>query len=394
MGVKMKRVAWAIAAIAIAAGVVRASAPKPVAVSTAEVTRGALAVALRVEGRTRLRARYAVAAPVGGKLERITLEPGDEVAAGAPLARIVPRDPAPLDARARAEAAARQRGTAAARARAAVAIEEARAAHDFARTELARMEQLAQGGSVPPHDVEKARQEERIRGQALESTRLAAQVAAFELEQASAALGRAGSADARDAVTVSSPIGGRVLRVTQRDGIVAAGAPLLDVADPALVEVVVDALTTDAARIPPGARVKLEGWGGEAALGGRVRLVEPSAFTKVSALGVEEQRVPVIIDLDEPARAAGGLGDGYRIEARIALWEGDAVVRVPLAALFREGDRWAVFTVAGGKAARRLITLGHRGVEEAEVLDGLAPGDRVIAYPGDQVADGAAVKAR
>jgi HlyD family secretion protein len=389
---KVKTIIWLLVGLLLAGATVRALVPKPTAVGLVDVTRGPLRVTLTEDARTRVKARYTIVAAVNGVLERIALEPGAAVEAGSALARIAPRDAAPLDARARAEALARRDEAAAAGRRAGVAIEEAAVAHDFARAELGRTQRLADGGSISPHDVEVALKEERVRATALASARFGAEVAASELELANATLGT-GAARAREIVTVPAPARGRILRVVQREGVVAAGATLLELADPASLEVVVELLTTDAARVPPAAAVTLRGWGGEGTLHGRVRLVEPSAFTKVSALGVEEQRVPVVIDLDAPAPGVA-LGDGFRIEAEIALWSADTVTKVPVSALFRQGDRWAVFAVAGGHASRRVVEIGHRNGDEAEVVSGLAPSDRVISYPLDTLADGAAVVAR
>jgi HlyD family secretion protein len=358
------------------------------------VTSGPLRVTVTEEGRTRVKARYTISAPVNGVLERIVLDPGAAVAAGAPLARIAPRDAAPLDARARNEAVARRSEAAAAQRRAAVAIEEAKVSHDFAEAELARVRQLAEGGTLPPHDLEVARKDERVRATDLESARFGAQVAASELELANATLGLAGAGRAHEIVTVTAPTKGLILRVVQRDGVVSAGASLLELADPASLEVVVDLLTTDAAGIPAGAGVSLRDWGGPGALHGHVRLVEPSAFTKISALGVEEQRVPVVIDLDDHAPPGKNLGDGFRIEVEITLWESAAVTKIPVAALFRDGDKWAAFAVVQGRASRRELTVGHRNGDEAELLAGLAAGDQVVAYPVDTLTDGARVVPR
>ncbi len=391
---KLKKVLWLLVIAVVVAATVRALIPKPAAVAMVPVTRGPLRVTLTEEARTRVKARYTVFSPVNGALERITLDPGASVEAGAPLARIAPRDAAPLDARARNEAVARRSEAGAARRRASVSIEEATVAHDFANAELERAQKLAESGSLPPHDLEVARKDERVRATELESARFGAEVAGYELELANATLGLAGAGRTHEIVTVAAPTRGRIFRVVQREGVVSAGSALLELADPAALEVVVDLLTTDAARVPPDAAVALRDWGGEGALRGHVRLVEPSAFTKVSALGVEEQRVPVVIALDDHAPPGRNLGDGFRIEAEITLWEAEAVTRVPVAALFRDGDHWAAFAVAGGRASRRTLELGHRNADLAEVLSGLAAGDQVIAYPVDTLADGAKVVPR
>lgn len=391
---KLKMAAWILAALAVVALAVRALLPKPTAVSLVPVTVGPLRVTLTEEARTRVMARYTVYSPVNGALERIKLDPGASVEAGALLARIAPRDAAPLDARARNEAVARRNEATAARRRATVTIEEAKVAHDFAKAELSRVQKLVEGGSLPPRDLEVARKDERVRATELESARFGAEVAGYELELANATLGLAGAGSSHEAVSVSAPTRGRILRVLQREGVVSPGTALLELADPSLLEVVVDLLTTDAARIPRDARVLLRDWGGEGTLRGHVRLVEPSAFTKVSALGVEEQRVPVIVDLDDREKVGDRLGDGFRIEVEITLWEAESVTRVPVSALFRDGDHWAAFLVAGGRASRRALAIGHKNSDVAEVLEGLAAGDQVIAYPVDTLVEGAKVVPR
>jgi HlyD family secretion protein len=385
---------WLVVVVIVGAGGARALAPKPAIVNVAEVTRGPLRVTLREEGRTRVKARYTVVAPVNGALERITLDPGSAVDVGAPLAKIAPRDAAPLDARSRGEALARRVAAEAAQRRAQIAITQATTAHDFARAELDRTQRLADGGNLPPRDLEVARNEERVRAGEIESARLGAEMARAEVELANATLQRPGADRGHEIITVTAPIRGRIFRVIQREGLVAAGASLLELADPAALEIVVEMLTADAAALPPAATVALRGWGGASTLHGRVRRVEPSAFTKISALGVEEQRVPVVIDLDDPAQPGATLGDGFRVEAEIDLWDAESAIRMPVSALFRDGASWAVFVVANGKAARRRVEIGHRNGEEAEVISGLAAGERVIAYPSDTLAEGAAVVAR
>jgi HlyD family secretion protein len=379
-------------AVVIAAA--RGLRPKPTPVSVVEVTRGPLRITLREEGRTRVKSRFTIVAPVSGALERIDVDPGFKVAVGAPLARIAPRDPAPLDGRARSEAVARLRAAEAAQQRARIAIEQATAAHEFARIELERTQRLVDGGNLPPRDLEVARNEQRARAGELESARFSAEVARSEVALAAATLQKPGAGSGRDLVTVAAPTSGLVLRVIQREGIVAAGASLLELGDPGSLEIVVEMLTADAAGLPPAAKVALRGWGGAGTLDGHVRRVEPSAFTKVSALGVEEQRVPVVIDLDDPAKPGPALGDGFRIEAEIDLWGAESVLRLPVPALFRDGDHWTVFVVANGKAARRRVEVGHRNGDEAEVIAGLVAAERVIAYPSDTLAEGAAVVAR
>jgi HlyD family secretion protein len=235
-----------------------------------------------------------------------------------------------------------------------------------------------------------------MRAEELTSAEFAGKVATEEVRIARVALGRDGEGAARDKhVDVLAPASGRILRVQQKSaGVVQAGAPLLEVGDPAALEIVVDLLTTDAVQVPPGTPVVLQGWGGAAALSGRVRRTEPSAFTKPSALGVDEQRVNVVIALVDPRERWASLGDGYRVEARLVLWRGEDILQVPQGAVFRRGDGWAVFRVDGGVSRLVPVTIGHRGEANVEILAGLSPGEQVAVHPGDRVKDGARVEAR
>jgi len=371
-----------------------------VPVEVAEVTRGPLRVTVDEEGETRVRERFVVAAPTLGRLLRIELDEGDAVEAGAVVARIVP---SPLDPR--DEAAARARVEAAeAQLRAAEARRTyAEAALAQARRDAERADRLRAAGTIS----EGAREQARLElSRAREEGRAAAfgvDAARHEVEAARAALiaarGPALAGDAlRDAcrdgdapcVAVRAPVAGRVLRVHEEsERIVGAGTPLLDLGDPSDLEIAIDVLSADAVRIRPGAEVVVEDWGGEAPLRARVVRVEPSGYTKVSALGVEEQRVDVIAAF---ADAPVPLGDGYRIEARIVVWQGDDVVRVPGSALFRRGAGWSAFVVEDGRAVRRDVAVGERGAFEVQALSGLEPGERVILHPSDRVEEGARVR--
>lgn len=368
--------------------------PGTVAVERASVTRGPMIVSIDQDGRTRVHDRFVVAAPLAGTLQRVTLHVGDSVAAGAVVARFVPL-PAPLlDPRARAEAAARVRAAESARRGAAAAVAQARAAERFAAREASRAAELHAAGAVAARDVEAATLEATTRAEALARAVWAERVAAAELTMAQAALARFG-ASAADTIEVRAPVAGQVLRVLQEsEGAVSAGTPILEIGDPATLEIIVDVLTADAVEIRPGAAVELERWGGAGVLEGRVRRVEPSAFTKRSALGVEEQRVNVIVELVSPRAEWAGLGDGFRVEARIQVWQAAEVLQVPSGAVFREGEGWAVYVIRDGRAVLVPITIGRRNASVVQVQTGLAPGDAVIVYPGDAVRDGVRVQAR
>lgn len=372
--------------------------PSSVLVDGAAVIRGPLRVTVDEEGKTRIRERYIVATPLAGRLLRITLKAGDVVEAGTTvLATIEAADPALLDPRSEAEAEARVKAATAVRDQANPLFEAARARHELAQKELERAQELIQNQVISQQELDKALTQERASGEELKAAQFAEQIAEFELEQAQAALLRVRPGQSDDVAhwVIHAPISGRVLRVLQESSaVVQPGTPLLELGDLSDLEVEVDLLSADAMRIEPGAPVHLERWGGDQPLMGRVRLIEPAGFTKISALGVEEQRVWVLVDIDDTPSPQRPLGDAYRVEARIVVWESDDVIKVPAGALFREGADWAVFVIDHGKARLRTLQIGHNNGLEAEVLEGLAEGEQVIVHPGDQIRDGRAVKAR
>ncbi len=398
---RKRRALLGIGIAAIAAVIVYAFLPQPVAVDAAKVTRGPMRVTVDEEGKTRVVDRFVVHAPIAGRLRRVTLRAGDPVRAHETvLATLEPSDPALLDPRSRAEAEAREKAATAARERATVEVKRARTAVEYARVELDRARKLAATGDVSHQALDQAELAERSATQALSAATFAEQVAEFELETARATLLRAGSASGGGdggsrAVELRSPVDGRVLALLQEsETVVAAGTPLVEVADPRSLEVVVDLLSTDAVRVREAMVAALEGWGGDQPLAARVRRVEPSGFTKISALGVEEQRVNVILDIVEPAEHWASLGDGFRVEARIVLWEREAVLQVPTSALFRDRDTWAAYAIQGGRAVRRAVTIGKQNGLVAELVTGLSEGDTVIVHPGDRIEDGVRVTLR
>jgi HlyD family secretion protein len=393
MAVKLtkKHAWWAGAAAAAVVIAWLAFRPAVLDVETAVAARGALLVTLDEEGRTRVRDRYVVVAPVAGRVARIDVEPGDSVTSGAVVARV---SPAPLDPRGREQAEAVVRAAEEARRAADAAVQQARAALQQARRNRERMAALAGQELMSPADLEQSFLAETtaVYGYAAAQARAAA--AAHEVEQARAALlAAAGAAGPGATIALRSPVCGRILAVPERsERIVAAGAPLVEVGDCGRLEVVIDILTTDAVDVRPGARVLVEPWSGERPpLEARVRRVEPAAFTKVSALGVEEQRVNVIADFTSPAL---GLGDGFRVEAHLVLWEGRDVLKVPSSALFRAGAAWGVFVVDHGRARLRTVDVGRRNPSEAEIRGGLSAGEVVVRHPSDRVADGIKVQGR
>ena len=347
-------------AVALAAALFWGFRPRPVPVETGAVTRGPLAVTVEEEGRTRVRDRFEVSAPVPGYLRRITLDAGDTVARDQVIAELDPLPSTVLDPRARAEAEARVASAEfaldAAEEKAAAAVAEAsRAEHEYARRK-----QLHESGGISQEDVDTAELLARRMAAERRSAAFAVEVARFELEAARTALRySAAESDAprNEQVRIRAPVAGRVLKIVRRsEGVVAAGETLIEIGDPNALEVEVDVLSSDAVRIAPGALVRFWRWGGEGDLLGRVRVVEPAGFTKISALGVEEQRVWVIADLTSPPEQWQRLGDGYRVEASFVLWQGEDVLQVPAGALFRQGDEWAAFVFANGRAARRTVS--------------------------------------
>jgi HlyD family secretion protein len=392
-GRRIKRALWALVALALAGALAWGLRPEPVGVETAAIGRGTLLITVDEDGRTRLKDRYVISAPLGGTLARITLRPGDSVRQGAVLARLVPLPAPMLDPRARTEAQARIAAARAGLSQARAAIARAEAAYGFARREADRQRALLRAGATAGQTLEQAELAERMRREELASAQFGGRVAGAEVRVAEAALARLASASAEE-LAVRAPVDGRVLRVLQEsEGVISAGAPLLEIGDPNALEIVVDVLTTDAVGIRQGAPVRIERWGGDSVLTGHVIRVEPSAFTRVSAIGVEEQRVNVVIDLDR-LDAGSLLGDGYRVEASILVWEGRDRILVPGGAVFRQGDGWAVYVSQGGRARLRGIRPGRRNGSEVEVHAGLRPGERAVLYPTDNVADGVRVADR
>jgi HlyD family secretion protein len=393
-------VKWTIGAL-LAGGTIGGLAlawrPQPVPVDLAVVERGPMAVTVDEDGRTRVKDRFVVSAPLAGTLARVELHPGDAVHRGDLVARIVPL-PAPLlDPRSREEAQARVASARALVKQAGSRIEQARAAHDFARREADRQHVLLREGATAPQIVEQADLAERTRSEERTSAEFGARVAESEMRLAQAALRRLGAAPGPrgEQFEVRSPVEGRVLRVMQEsEGAVQPGTALIEIGDPAGLEIVVDVLTADAVEIRPGAPALIERWGGDSSLHGHVHRVEPSAFTRVSALGVEEQRVNVIIDLDEPRERWAALGDGYRVETRTVIWQAPDVLRVPAGAVFRHRGGWAVYAVERGVVRLGSVEVGHRNGAQVEILSGLRPGERVVVYPSNNVVDGAKAEAR
>ena len=388
---------WLIVAGA-AAGFYYAFQPQPQEADFGQAARGRLIVTLDEEGETRVRDRYVVSAPLLGKVLRIELEPGDRVRAGSTvLAQFQPTDPEFLDERALAEAEARVKTSEAAVNRTRVDLARAVAEQEHATSELRRYQRLHQDGLLADDRMETVRLRKQTADETVRAAESSIAVSQAELERSRATLIRVGAArQEQRAIDLKSPIDGVVLRrLRESASVVPAGEPLLEIADPEKLEIVSDMLSTDAVRIRPGHHVLIEQWGGDRTLTGRVRKVEPFGFTKISALGVEEQRVNVIVDFEDVREAWEALGDGYRVEIRVVIWEEDDVLKIPSSSLFRHGEKWAVYRVDElSLATLQDVEVGQRNAREAQVLKGLTEGDQVIAYPNDQIESGVEVTPR
>ena len=368
--------------------------PAAVPVDVGSVVRGPLVVLIEEEGQTRVRDRYVVSAPVAGRVERIDLEPGDQVTRGQAVARVRAEAAPLLDARTRAEAQAALESARATLGRAQAEERRAEAALSQAQREAARLRDLAASRVVSAQELEVKEAEGRTAEQTARAATFAVRAATSEVQRAAARVAPPSAAPGR-VMTVVSPADGVVLkRMRESEAVVPAGDPLLEIGNPAALEIVADLLSTDAVRVRPGARTMIEEWGGHKTLDARVRRVEPAGFTKISALGVEEQRVNVILDFTDPNEAWAALGDAYRVEVRIVEWEAHDVLKVPTSALFRDGPDWAVYVVQDGRVHRTHMTLGHQTGQEAEVVGGVGESTRVVLHPADSLSDGARVRVR
>jgi HlyD family secretion protein len=352
-------------------------------------------VSVDEEGRTRVRDRFVVSAPVAGRVLRIELEPGDSVGRGDVVARVRPEEPPLLDVRARAEASAAIESARAVIGRARAEEQRAKTAAAQARRELERVRELAKNELTTQREIDAAEANAQAADDALAAAAYAVRVSESELVRAQARLAPASAEGGGRVVEVRAPAGGVVLkRLHESESVVPAGEALVEIGDPGQLEIVADLLSTDAVRVKPGARVIVEQWGGLRELAAKVRRVEPSGFTKISALGVEEQRVNVILDFADPKDAWAALGDAYRVEVRIVLWESADALKVPTSALFRDGEDWAVYAVDGDRARKTIVQIAHQAGPEAEVTSGLTESARVIEHPGDTLTDGARIVAR
>ena len=401
MNANRKRLSlWAVIVVLVIAGLVSAFWPRALAVDIVTVTPGPMVITVGDEGETRVIDVFTVSAPITGKLRRIEAEPGDAVTANETVvAEIEPTDPELLDPRSEAEAEAQLSAATSAESLARAELEKAEAELLFAQSELDRSRELVRKGTISAREMEAAERAFKTSRAATGVAQANLQVRRYELERVRAQLMTPSEMTSRRAgcecVSITSPVDGQVLRILREsEGFVAAGEGLVEMGDPARLEIIVDLLSVDAVKFRPGQAAIIENWGGEHDLEARVRLVEPFGFTKISALGIEEQRVNVVLDIVGPREHWASLGHGYQVDVRVVLWQDDSVVQVPLTALFRVGDQWAVFVRENGRAVQRIVEVGQSTTDEAQVVSGLIAGDEVVVYPSESIDDGILIARR
>jgi len=369
---------------------------RPQGVETAVVTRGPMAVTIEEDGQTRVREVYRISSPIAGNVDRSLLEVGDPVKAHeSVVATINPMPPPFMDERARAEARAQADAAGAAVGVAEAELEQARSSLELAISDFERAKRLATSQAISEAGLQKARIDVELKQALVTSAVAAVALRRSEMASANARLMQPGDrtlieGEDRCCIRLNAPIDGVVLTLAVKsEQVIQAGALLAEIGDPSNLEVVVDLLSADAARLRPGTPAMVSGWGGEG-IAATLRRIDPAGFTKVSALGIEEQRVNAVLDL---ARTEPALGHGFQVRVAIEIWRDEEALRIPVSALFREGSDWAAFAVADGRAARRIVEIGHLNNETAEVLDGLEEGETVIVFASDRIADGTLVEA-
>lgn len=374
----------AISGVVVAGILIFVMMPSPLQVDSESIRRGELTVTLDGEGMTRVRDSFTVASPVNGRVERITLEEGDFVQKNSVVARVTPP---PLNTREFEEAEARSRSAAAVLEAARASERQVKVDLDQAARKYNRYKNLYRKGAVAAETFEDVKTAWQVLQKQHQAALLNVESARYDLEAARSVIGKPGSGNTVD---ILAPDSGRVLRVFEKsERVVSAGTPLVKMGNPEDIEVVIDVLSSDAVRVERGMNVQIEEWGGSTALKGFVKTVEPAAFTKISSLGIEEKRVNIIVDLEEPESR---LGDNYRIQAKIILWQGEGILQVPISSIFRGDQGWNVFVIKKGKAVRQPITIGMRGTYYAEVLDGLEEEDVVVVHPTNDLEEGMRVK--
>jgi HlyD family secretion protein len=391
---------WGLLSLILLGSLIWAFTPKPIQVDLLTLIPGEMVVTIDEEGETRVRDVFTLSAPISGKAMRIEAEVGDQVMANETLlAEIEPIDPALLDPRSEAQARANIRAAEANLILAKAAVKEARIELEFALNELKRARRLRQEAVISARELESAERTHKTRQAALETAIATRQARQAELERANAELisptQPRHTGQECQCVPIRAPVNGRILKIEHKsEGVVNAGDPLLEIGDPRKLEIVADLLSSDAVKVEPGQQVHIENWGGEETLNGKVRRVEPFGFTKTSALGIEEQRVNVIIDFTSPQTAWSRIAHGYQVDVRIILWQGQNVLKLPLTALFRDGQAWGVFVEKNGTAKQRRVNIGRRTGFEAEIVQGVNAGERIIVHPSDKITEGVLIEAR
>lgn len=395
MRFSLKTLIWIVILVALLGAGMFAMFPEPVDVEIAIAKQGPLRVSVEEDGKTRIREKYTVSAPVSGRLSRIELKPGDVCKEQSLLAVLLPSTPSMLDARARAEATANVKAAEAALKRSQSSSAQAQITHDLRSSKYKRSDTLLAQKAISKDEWETVKSEYLVSAQAVKTANFDMDIARFELAMARAAVDQFAKAEneAVQPFEIHAPVSGKVIRVFEESSrVVAVGMPLLELGDPQNLEVEIDVLSTDAVRIKPGAKMTIEHWGGGTPLQGNVRVVEPGAFTKTSSLGVEEQRVNIIADFNEPAERIATLGDGYRVEARITIKEMSNVLAIPNSALFRHQREWHVMTIVDNHVVIRKVSIGLQNKSHAQILAGLEPEDPVIIYPSDDLKPGTLVR--
>ena len=396
----LTRIGLALGALSVLGVLAYLLWPKPIAVDAATIDVGELRVTIDEEGKTRVKETFVVAAPIAGRVLRSRLAVGDYVTAGtSEVAVLLPAAPPLLDVRTRASIEAQVGAAEAAVKLAESALAEAQSAASMADADLKRTSQLSKKGFAAESALDRAVTTARARTAAVASAKSAVDVRKAELRTARAGLiasaPQGDTPKSAEPVRLRAPHSGKILRLpVESETVVAAGTPLVEIGDPAELEIVADVLSADAVRVVPGAEVSVEDWGGATPLKAVVRRIEPAGFTKVSALGIEEQRVRTVIDMTDPPEKFRMLGHAYRVFVRILAWRSATSRRVPMGALFRDGEEWAVFKLVAGKARLQHVQLGHRNSAYAEILQGLSAGEQVVLHPSDRVSDGVSVEIR
>ncbi len=391
-----KRFVWILFGLAVISVLAYSFQARPVFVEMVQVGRASLQVNVVEEGKTRLIDRFIVSAPVSGFAHRINLDVGDVVIRGEVLLKLAPQRSRVLDPRSRAGAEARVAAGSASLRAAKEGVRASEADATLAMVTLKRIKKLQAEGLSPQEVLDEAEAKARRARSSLKSSKFAVEVARFKLEEAKTTLRYSGAEDnpgKTALVSIKAPVHGRILKIMhQSEGVVQEGQNLIEIGDPSALEVETEVLSADAIRINPGMKVFFERWGGNAPLEGRVRIVEPAGFTKTSALGVEEQRVRVLSEIRSPKPLWERLGDGFRVESRFVLWQGEDILQVPTNSLFRYKDGFAVFIVQADKAIRQKVEIGHQNGLSTEILTGLSEGEWVITHPNDAIEDGASIR--